>query len=722
MECPKCHDHLKKVPTKQGVIIDHCLSCKGVWLDEGEIFMFSKKPKWMTEMMKKGLINIHASERTCPRCANVKMQEGGFIVENLQIDQCPTCHGIWFDDGEMKKALDLGDKKFAMAVSQHGEGPSFATLEKSVQASSPQSVARDSATPAARRFDAVKAGLMPLPSLVLRSTLSFVILYAFLAFVILLVGHFLNWSVTMSAMLAIGIIALQYLISPFLLDLMLRWLYNMHWVKLTELPPHLATFIERVCREKKINIPSIGIIEDAPPNAFTYGHVPGNARVVITRGILHYLQPDEVEAVVAHELGHACHWDILVMTLASMVPVVLYYLYRTLMDASKSRGGKKGNGQAAMVALVAYLLYVISEYIVLWLSRTREYWADRFAGEVTKKPNALSSALVKIAYGLVAPQKEQEKTADTKEPAEASTQPRKLEMIRALGIFDANAARGLALTSYSAAKAKGNATENKEQVADAMQWDLWNPWATYYELHSTHPLPAKRINALTDQAATMQQEPFVIFNRQKPESYWDEFLVDIFVHFLPVYPVLLLLYFASSLLRPGVDMPARIWYLYGGIFLVVWGLCYYLKLQFSYRGSEFPRMKISSLLSKIKVSDVRPIPVTLTGKVIGRGVPGYMFSEDMVMEDESGIIFLDYRQPLGIWEFLFALMRTSAFIGKTVTVKGWFRRAPTPFIELKEIETNGQVTTCYVYGLKVLTVVLMLAGALFCLAKAAGLF
>lgn len=710
MECPKCQAHLKKVPTKQGVIVDYCPSCQGVWLDEGEIFMFSKKPKWMAEVLGKGLLNAHPSQRRCPRCNTNNMLEGGFFEDKLQIDQCQTCKGLWFDDGEMKKALELGDKKFSMDVEQNTEGVKRPIAQQP----------RDASAPAERRVDAIKAGLLPLPNLVVRSTFSFVLLYGFVALVLLLVGHFLNWSVTASVGMAIGFIVLQFLISPFIMDIMLRWLYNMHWVELSELPPHLAAFVEKVCREKNMNVPRIGIIEDAPPNAFTYGHTPQNARIVVTRGIFRYLDADEVEAVVAHELGHAYHWDILVMTLAAMVPVVLYYLYRTLNDASKSRRNSKGNGGAAAAALVAYLLYIVSEYIVLWLSRTREYWADRFAGEVTKSPNALSRALVKIAYGLVSPAKEDAK--QTEENEGKAAQPRNLELIRALGIFDANSARGLALTSYSATKAKGTIADNKEAVADAMQWDLWNPWAAYYELHSTHPLPAKRINSLTDQAASMQQEPFLVFNRRKPESYWDEFLADLFIHFLPVYPVVLLAFLATSLLRPGMEVQnPRVWFLYGGIFLTVLSVCYYLKLLFTYRGSEFPRMKISSLLSKIKVSEVRPIPVTVNGKIIGRGVPGYMFSEDMVLEDESGIIFLDYRQPLAIWEFLFALMRTDKYIGKEVTVKGWFRRAPTPFIELKELTVGGETTTCFVYGFKVFSAILLLAGALLCFAKAAGL-
>ena len=58
----------------------------------------------------------------------------------------------------------------------------------------------------------------------------------------------------------------------------------------------------------------------------------------------------------------------------------------------------------------------------------------------------------------------------------------------------------------------------------AMKWDLWNPWATFYELNSTHPLTAKRLLHLSRQSEEFGEEPYITFNLSKPESYWDEFI------------------------------------------------------------------------------------------------------------------------------------------------------------------------------------------------------
>ena len=110
-----------------------------------------------------------------------------------------------------------------------------------------------------------------------------------------------------------------------------------------------------------------------------------------------------------------------------------------------------------------------------------------------------------------------------------------LDAIGAMGIFDRGSAVAMVASSAAAGFDRSNAgtgtattapTISKENLKSAMQWDLWNPWATFYELNSTHPLVAHRLQYLGDQAAAMGQEPYIVFDRRKPESYWDDFAVD----------------------------------------------------------------------------------------------------------------------------------------------------------------------------------------------------
>ncbi len=111
-------------------------------------------------------------------------------------------------------------------------------------------------------------------------------------------------------------------------------------------------------------------------------------------------------------------------------------------------------------------------------------------------------------------------------------------------------------------------------------------------------------------------------------------------------------------------------------------------------------MSVAALLSHVKVSDIRPVPCTLTGKIIGRGVPGLIFSEDFVMRDDSGIIFLDLRQPLRILELLFGIMKAGAYQGQEVVARGWYRRSPVPYVELLHISHSGRVQNSWVPVMK----------------------
>ena len=138
--------------------------------------------------------------------------------------------------------------------------------------------------------------------------------------------------------------------------------------------------------------PRIGYIDDGAPNAFTYGWRKNNTRIVLTRGIFDLLTPEEAMTVVAHELGHATHYDMAVMTFAQLVPMVLYAIY----EGTTKNVSDDDDGKAAVLGYVAYVLYVIAQYIILWLSRSREYYADAFAIGETRNPNGLANALVKI--------------------------------------------------------------------------------------------------------------------------------------------------------------------------------------------------------------------------------------------------------------------------------------------------------------------------------------
>ncbi len=677
MRCPKCDVGLKAVWTDKGVVVDSCEKCKGTWLDGGEIYHFSTDPSRIHWALAQGLRDPHPTRHACPRCRK-PLVEGGLLSDELQIDHCPECEGVWLDAEELDslRVLAAGGVRAAPAAPLKPRPPTAATAAGAV---------------------AVAA----LPNLYVRSAGVLALLYGLLFLVLALGAEAGLISLAAAVVVTVVIAGLQFALSPFIMDWLFQWTLSLRWVERATLPPHLAAFTDRIAQKHGIAFPRFGIIEDGTPTAFTYGHSPQNARVVISRGLLDLLEPDEVEAVVAHEIGHAVHWDMLFMTVAALVPMILYFVFRV---AIRMRGDKN---PGPIIAAVAYILYIVSEYVILWLSRTREYWADRFAGEATGKPAALASALTKIAYGLAGSQarrKLEEEAAKGNRDAEArlrSQDPGRLDAVHALGIFDPGSARALVATSVGELEMEPGKTPrvDPERMKDAMQWDLWNPWAGWYEFNSTHPLPAKRIHALGDLSEAMGQKAFLRFDRARPESYWDDFILDLSVLLAPIVGAVGGLALGFSTFGTGRGWAAV------GVGVLGFALGALARTLYSYRGQVFPRSSVAGLLKHVKVSAVTPVPAELHGKIIGRGIPGLIWSEDLVLQDATGYIFLDYRQPLGIIEFFFGLFRTPGIIGREVTVTGWYRRAPVPYFELKSLTyrdgTQRKDHGCYVLPTKI---------------------
>ncbi len=653
MKCPSCKDvELVEVLTTKGVMVDICPQCNGVWLDKGEIFYFTSNSAYLESILQKALKDSVPSSRFDPR-TGAQLSELFLPGWGLHIDYSPQSGGIWLDKGELEK---LSGGKLDIKIDNSAY----------IEVTPPE---------AGEVSPAIK-----LPNLGLVSGVTLFALYAVLILFLIILSNIGLLPPVVA--LAIGLLfaGINFILAPFIMDWILRCFYRVKWIPYDHLPEHLRDFLIQECEKNKIRPPRVGIIPDGSPNAFTYGHTPNNARLVLTAGIMDLLQPQELNTVVAHELGHILHWDMLVMTVAHTVPLVLYYIYRSLIRM-KTKGRDKSASLRLTLALISYLLYIISEYVVLWFSRIREYFADRYAGESTGSPDILAQALVKIGYGMAGREPDPQRKKKKRRP--------ETEAIKPMGIFDPNCARALAITSY-VPHSLGKEVD-KENLKLAMRWDLWNPWALYYELQSTHPLIAKRLRALSNQAQAMGKTPYITFNYRKPESYWDEFLADVFISWVPFLGLVLGMAFWF--------LTANVFYFKAGIVLL--GLFYLVKVSFSYRASFFPEINIVSLLKKVKVSNVRGVPCTLKGRIIGRGIPGLVWSEDLVLQDNSGIIFLDYRQPLAIWNFIFGLAQAGKFIGRDVVVTGWYRRAPVPFLEIKTLESNGEKITCYVYNVKV---------------------
>ena len=510
-------------------------------------------------------------------------------------------------------------------------------------------------------------------------------LYVLLSAIIILVTIVVGYPPIYGIGISIIVLLLQFLISPFITDLSMKWFYKAKFDH--EMPEYLNNFIKEVCANNNMKYPKIGYIDDGAPNAFTYGHTKNDARIVITRGILELLDEEEVKSVVGHELGHAVHYDMLVMTVAQLVPLVLYFVYEML---TSSDNDDSNSGKAAAVGYLAYILYVISNYIILWLSRTREYYADSFSVEATKNPNSLASALVKIGYGLT--------TATTNKKYSAAKS-------NALGIFDSKTSKSLVVTSYD------NGNISKDHIKNAMKWEQWNIWAIWYEFNSTHPLISKRLLAISARSNEFNQEPYITFDLEKPESYVDDFLIEVLINSLPGFVFLLGLITFVIMLVISINPKIQLLVIPVTLFLML--LTSYIKFARRHPNKDYNDRTVRDLLGEVKVSNITAIPCTLQGEVIGRGDPGYIFNEDMTIKDQTGIIFLDYNQPLFIINKIYGLFKNNQNIGKQIKVTGWYRRSPVPYVEIKTYEVDGKVKTIFTYPL---SKALYIVGFIVCIA------
>jgi heat shock protein HtpX len=176
--------------------------------------------------------------------------------------------------------------------------------------------------------------------------------------------------------------------------------------------PELHAMVERLCAMAGLPKPRIAIIPTDVPNAFATGRNPKHAAVAVTQGLWNRLEPQEVEAVLAHELSHVANRDVLIMTLASFFAMLaalitrwgLYFgMFGGFGGGGNRSNNNNGNNQIPIwliVFVVAAVTYAISFILIRMISRYREYAADRGSALITGAPENLMSALQKIASGI----------------------------------------------------------------------------------------------------------------------------------------------------------------------------------------------------------------------------------------------------------------------------------------------------------------------------------
>ncbi|HVT78645.1 MAG TPA: hypothetical protein VHD87_16515, partial [Acidimicrobiales bacterium] len=224
-----------------------------------------------------------------------------------------------------------------------------------------------------------------------------------------------------------------------------------------------------------------------------------------------------------------------------------------------------------------------------------------------------------------------------------------------------------------------------QRAVAAIRGDPVNPWGALLEKLSSHPLVARRIAALETSGLPGRPRVWSVLRAGATATSAEEakaragFAGELALALAP-WAVLVLGVVAGA--AAGSVASA-------GVAIVVAGLLFAWKQSVRYPTEFAPVGEVTELLERLDASPVKGIPVELHGTLMGRGMPGYVLSPDLVLQDTSGFVTLYYRQPLPFARAWFGLFRAKAWLGQEVTARGWYRRTPGPLVELREVRSKA---------------------------------
>jgi len=191
-------------------------------------------------------------------------------------------------------------------------------------------------------------------------------------------------------------------------DRVVLWMYGAQEVSEAQAPQFHA-LVRRLAQRAGLPMPKVYIIPTDTPNAFATGRNPQHAAVAATEGILRILSPDELEGVMAHELGHVRNRDILISTIAATMAGAIMMLARmaqfaAMFGGARNQDDEEGGGGGGIVGMIllAILAPLAAMLIQMAISRAREYLADATGAQISRKPWALADALEKLERGASA--------------------------------------------------------------------------------------------------------------------------------------------------------------------------------------------------------------------------------------------------------------------------------------------------------------------------------
>lgn len=501
---------------------------------------------------------------------------------------------------------------------------------------------------------------------------------------------------------------LLFVLSPWLIDLLLKLRYGLETLPQTDLfnrSQEAHKLVRNFSKKKNLSNLTLKAIPLTVPLVMTYGCWPRFARIVVSRGLLDSLDEDEIATIYARELGHIERWDFLVMSFATVllqVPYSLYWLlaYGADRGAELLRGGFPDRVPqpaakilsyiiisfrpvAAIISSLAYGLFWLMRWLVLWVSRRRVYYSDRFACDLTTNPNALTRALLKIALGMA---------AEIKEKGQTTTFLEGFDLLLPVGVK-----QGMSIGSVA----------RHASFESILHWDISNPYRQWLTVNNSHPLMGDRLQILGFYAKFWKLETELDWELSQAANPQASISLDrqkLLLLGAPFFGVPLGFAFALAFWLIGGIFYLLNWWQVDWLFGDFWLLAGCLPIGYSFGtiiriNRFFPDLRPSKilddpslpqLLSSPEALPSDSQPVRLHGKLLGRSGTIGLLGQDLIVETSTGLVKLHHLSKLGPFGNLWPKWSLpSDLVGKSVTATGWWRRGATPWLDLDSLQAEG---------------------------------
>ena len=500
------------------------------------------------------------------------------------------------------------------------------------------------------------------------------------------------------------------LASPWLLDVLLKHVHGLQAFPLTQLTarsPEAAKVVQRLCRQRKLPVPKLGILPTNAPVILTYGNLPRTARIVVSEGLLAQLTDDEVATLYTGQLGHIAHWDIVLMSLGVLLVQIPYTIYWQVAQWGEQLTNLVEHklpsyrrflpaiirGITGVIASISYAIYWLFCLPLLWLSRARLYYSDRLAIETTGNPNGLTRALLKMALGMAEEIQHDRQTSGLLEG------------------FDL-----LLPVGYRQALILGSCSP-QISLESLLQWDCTNPYRGWLIVSASHPLLGERVAMLCRNAQFWKIDPELSLPATAPPVRSNGARLSKLFNSPKAFPLLQSAVFFGLLL--GLVLRGLLWVVGQigdklNVWQIIWmhnaspflDACILIAFSLSlflWINPYFPDIKpatgqaepnLGTLLSNPATLPPDSQPVQLTGQLLGRQGLLNGLGQDLILQTSTGLVKLHFSSFLGpLGNLLPRRHHPSHLINQQVTVTGWFRRGVTPWIDIESLRSQGGKVT-----------------------------